>query len=213
MEATARAVVRLTEHHTEKVGDAVGECEPMLEMLRKARYPNLGRTKGGGGSGDMFDVKAVDMYEAIDGGVRAWLGHFRDNTTGSLIELTQRLYQVLLAESAGGRLEDEERMFGMFTTWVERIEDHFDPPHEYELTADCPDCGESHAIDEEERLKRAVRVQVKPGRALIAECFACGQLNVGETQLTALAEKMGIAVDWVALRKLTNDTEAETTPL
>ena len=212
MEATARAVVRLTENHTEKVGDAVGECEPLLEMLRKARYPNLGRTKCGGGDGDVFDVKAVDMYEAIDAGVRAWLGHFRDNTTGSLIELTQRLYQVLLTEQAGGRLENEDRMFGMFTTWVERIEDHFDPPHEYELTADCPDCGESHAGDDEGRLKRAVRVQVKVGRALIAECFACGQLNVGETQLTDLAERMGIEVDWVAARTA-YDTPEETTPM
>lgn len=212
MESIDYAVTRLTETHAVKVGDAVGECAPLLEMLREARYPNLGRTKGGGGSGDMFDVKAVEMYETIDAGVRSWLQHYRQDHTGDLLEATARLYGVLLTEAAGGRLEDEERMFAMFPTWVDRIEDHFDPPHEYELTADCPECGESHAEDSEGQRKRAVRVQVKSGRALIAECHACGALTVGQDALTSMAERMGIAVDWVAIRTAVDTTE-ETTPM
>lgn len=203
------SVTRLTETHPVKVGDATGECEPLLEMLRQARYPNLGRTKGGGGGGDVFDVKAVEMYETIDAGVRAWLDSLREHSTGDLIPLTKRLYQMLKAEDAGGRLEDPERMFAMFPTWVGRIEDHFDPPHEYELIAVCPDCGESHAEDTEGQRKRAVRVQVKAGRALIAECHACGTLTVGQDALTSLAERMGIDVDWVAVRKAFDTDRAD----
>lgn len=208
MQTIEYAVTRLTETHQVKVGDATGECAPLLEMLRQARYPNLGRTKGGGGSGDMFDVKAVEMYETIDAGVRAWLQHFRHEHTGELIDATKKLHEVIKTEAAGGRLEDEERMLGMFPTWVDRIEDHFDPPHEYELIAVCPDCGESHAEDTEGQRKRAVRVQVKAGRALIAECHNCGTLTVGQDALTSLAERMGIEADWVAVRKAF-DTDIE----
>ncbi len=214
MESTERAVVRLTEAHTEKIGDAVGHSEPLLEMLRKARYPNLGRTKGGGGSGDMFDVKAVEMYETIDAGVRTWLNHFREHSTGDLLELTKRLHIVLKTEFAADRLEDADRMFGMFTTWVERIEDHFDPPAEYELTGACPECGAERIPEgdvpkegesDERPHKWAVRIPVKPGRAVIPECHSCGKMWASRDDLTTLAEAIGAEVDWVALRELTGE--------
>lgn len=210
MEATSRAVEKLTEEHSEVIDGAIGTSGPLLELLREARYPNLGRTKGGGGSGDMLDVAAIAMYENIDGGVRAWLAHFREHSVGDLIPLTKRLHTVLVTEDAGDRLEDRDRMFGMFGHWVDQIENHFDPPHEYELTAACPECGESHAEDAEGQRKRAVRVQVKAGRALIAECHNCGTLTVGQDALTSLAERMGIDVDWVAIRTAF-DTQEETT--
>ena len=75
MEATARSVVRLTEMHTEVIDGAVGESAPLLDILREARYPNLGRTKGGGGNGDVLDMQAMTMYENIDGIVRSWVAH------------------------------------------------------------------------------------------------------------------------------------------
>lgn len=221
MQAIDYAVTRLTETHAVKVGDATGECEPLLEMLRKARYPNLGRTKGGGGSGDMFDVKAVEMYETIDSGVRSWLNHFRQEHAGDLLALTKQLHGTLEAEAAGDRLEDPERMFSMFTTWVDRIEDHFDPPHEYELTAACPDCGAERIPEgdepdkgkpDERPVKWAVRISLRAGHAIIPECRSCGKMWAGDGQLTALAEAMGIEVDWVAARTAF-DTPEETTPM
>ncbi|UOQ57229.1 hypothetical protein MUN78_16490 [Leucobacter allii] len=202
MESTSRAVDRLTQHHTVFVGGTVAECGPLLEELRLARYPNLGRTKGGGGSGDLLDMKAVSMYETIDAGVRAWLDHFRQPAPADLIEATVRLHDVLHAEAAGGRLDDPDTMFGMFTTWVQRIEDLFDPPREFELTAACPECETEHVADEDGGMRWAVRVPVKKGRALVAECRACGELWAGEDRLLELADGMGEEVDHVALRLL-----------
>ena len=216
MQNTERAIERLTETHTEVIGSAIGTSGPLLTVLRDARYPNLGRTKGGGGGGDMFDIAAVDLYEHIDGTVRSWLAEYRQEHTGDLLELTKTLHKVLTAEYAGGRLEDPDRMFGMFTTWMSRIDDHFDPPKEYELTAPCPECAaervptgsEPRSGEKDERpYKWAVRVPVKVGRAVVAECHACEALWAGRDRLTDLAESMGLEVDWVALRELVGDTK------
>lgn len=213
MEATSRAVEKLTEEHSEVIDGAIGTSGPLLELLREARYPNLGRTKGGGGSGDMLDVAAIAMYENIDGGVRAWLAHFREHSVGDLIPLTKRLHAVLVTEDAGDRLEDRDRMFGMFGHWVDQIENHFDPPHEYELTAACPECGAERITGNDESLKWAVRIPVRIGHALVAECHACGRMWVGRDDLTELAEQIGDVVDWVALRELSGDTAKRTTPV
>lgn len=213
MEATARAVEKLTEEHSEVIDGAIGTSGPLLELLREARYPNLGRTKGGGGSGDMLDVAAIAMYENIDGGVRAWLAHFREHSVGDLIPLTKRLHTVLVTEDAGDRLEDRDRMFGMFGHWVDQIENHFDPPHEYELTAACPECRAERIAGNDESLKWAVRIPVRVGHALVAECHACGRMWVGRDDLTELAEQIGDVVDWVALRELSGDTAKRTTPV
>lgn len=216
MQATARAVERLTETHTELIDGAVGVSGPLLDVLRDARYPNLGRTRGGGGGGDMFDVAAVDLYEHIDGTVRAWLEFYRQDHTGDLVPLVVRLHETLNAEHAGGRLEEPERMFAMFESWVASIENHFDPPKEYELTAPCPECAaervptgsEPRSGEKDERpYKWAVRVPVKVGHAVVAECHACEALWAGRDRLTDLAERMGLDVDWVALRELVGDTK------
>ncbi|MCW2287023.1 hypothetical protein EDF60_1674 [Leucobacter luti] len=220
MQDTERAVERLTEIHTEMFDGAAGISAPLLELLREARYPNLGRTKGGGGSGDMLDTQAVSMYENIDGIVRAWLAHFREPHAGELVPLTRRLHEVLRAEHAGGRLEDAEKLFSMFPQWVAQIDDYFDPPKEYELTAPCPEC-EAERIPEGEEpkpgkpderpYKWAVRVPIKVGRAVVAECHACGRMWGGRDQLTQLGEAMSAEVDWAQLRELDRESEKRIT--
>ena len=205
------AVVKLTEPHTELIDGQTALCDPLLTMLWEARYPSLGKTKGGAGAGMPFDTHAIELYEHIDGTVRAWLAHYREHSTGDLIPLVRRLHEVIKTEDAGGRLEDRDRMYGMFQQFVTTIEDKFDPPHEYELTDDCPECEQSHAEDQDGNRKRAVRIMVKPGRALVAECHACGKLWAGQDSLTDLAEKMGAEIDVVALRELVNTPNRVTT--
>ena len=54
-------------------------------------------------------------------------------------------------------------------------------------------------------MKWAVRVPVKVGRAVVAECHACGRMWAGRDDLTRLAEEMDVEVDWVKLRELTGE--------
>lgn len=212
-----RAVERLTTAHVEMIDGIAAQCEPLLVMLREARYPNLGRTRGGGGNGDVLDMQAITMYENIDGIVRSWINHYRVRAEPELTDAVRQLHDIINTEYAGDRLEDPDRMFGMFGIWVQQIEDRFDPPHEYEITVPCPaivaDSGEKCGAEripigdepepgkpDDRPHKWAVRVQVKTGRALVAECFSCEAIWVGDKALGELAEAMGVVVDWVAAR-------------
>lgn len=222
MHDVERAVERLTAEHAEVIDGAIGTSGPLLELLKEARYPNLGKTKGGSGSGDVIDFQAVAMYENIDGIVRSWLHYYRMDHKGDLIPLVLRLHETLKAEHAGGRLDDSEQMFSMFPKFAAQIDGFFDPPREYELTAPCPECEATRIPEGDEPkpgkpddrpLKWAVRVPVKPGYAVIAECHACGRMWAGRDDLTELAEQMGLTVDWIALREATGDTQNQTTPV
>lgn len=213
----ARAVERLTEEHTELIDGHAAVSDPLLKVLWEARYPSLGKgSAAGGGDGMLLNTQALTIYENIDGLVRSWLTHYREHSTGDLMPLVKRLYEVLKTEDAGERLEDRERMYGMFQHFVQQIEDNLDPPSEYELTGACTECGQTHAKSNdqphvkegEEQYKRAVRVTVRPGHALVAECYSCGKLWAGHDVLVGLAESMGAVIDRVALRELVNSPKA-----
>ncbi len=203
---TARAVERLTTTHTVHLEGAEYECEPLLEQLREALTASLsnGTGAGGGAGGIPINYGAFTLWEHIDGIARGWLRSFSLDHAGDLTDVIRRLPAAIQAEHANGLIDDDlrERLDAMFGQWVAQIEDLFDPPHQKELTAPCPECGERYHEDGDTR-RAAVVVPVKKGRAVIAECRCCGSMWATETELVRLADSMGIEVDFVALRELT----------
>lgn len=209
MTDTARAVERLVGTHTVHYDGAVYECEGLLSQLREALTSSLGAgTGGGGGSSDggLLNLGAFTMWENIDGIARGWMRSFNLDHTGSLEDVISRLPAVIQAEHANGTIDDDlrERLDAMFGQWVAQIEDLFDPPHQKELMAPCPDCGERYHVDGDVQ-RAAVVIPVKRGRAVIAECRCCGAMWATESDLLRLAEGMGVEVDFLALRGLVNE--------
>lgn len=205
------AVVRLTEVHVVWLGDRTFECSPLLEQLRDARYSSVGTGgSSASGTGSLINYRAIAEYETIDGRVRGWLDHFNQDSKGDLIELVPVLLRTIRAEIAGRRLDDAEceRLLGMFAEAVEQIEDFLDPPHEKELLAPCPACGERYVLTQGEgesaskspvTRAAAVRMLVKPGRTPMAMCHGCETTWSGPAELQALAIGAGLAVDLEAL--------------
>lgn len=205
---TGRAVRRLTEDHTDIVDGHIVEAGPLVEQLWEARYSSIGAGGArGASSGSILNTKAFDMYEDIDGKVRGWLDYYRQDHRGALTDAIRRLEQILHAEDAGGRLENRDEMLDMFEVMVYKIENLLDPPHEKELTFPCPECGERfHDTKTTERRgdreveivtrQAALRIPVKPGRALVAECHCCGRLWATQDALIELAEAAGGEVDF-----------------
>lgn len=214
MDAIEYAVTRLTETHTVHLEGAEYECEPLLTQLREAMTSSIGAGSGGGsGDGGLINVAAFTMWEQIDGVARAWLLELERFRGDDIAGVIQRLIPAIKAAHANGILTDEQRdeLNSYPARWVTMIEDLFDPPHTKELTAPCPDCGERWVTNEERdprgrvvetKQSAAVVIPVKRGRAIVAECRACGALWATESRLLELAEGMGIEVDFAALRDL-----------
>ena len=216
MTDTMRAVERLTATHTVHYDGAEYECEALLEQLREALTSSLGAGSGGGsGDGGLINMGAFTLWENIDGIARGWLRSFNLDHRGDLNDVIRRLPAVIQAEHANGTIDDDlrDRLDAMFGQWVAQIEDLFDPPHQKELTAPCPECGERYYKAEQIENGKvvdttqlaAVVIPVKKGRAVVAECRCCGAMWATETDLVRLADGMGIEVDFVALRELVND--------
>ncbi|QAB17469.1 hypothetical protein Leucomu_05635 [Leucobacter muris] len=186
-------------------------ADPLLEQLRRARYSSVGYGGArGAAGGSVLNTKAFDLYEEIDGTTRAWLDHYRRDHRGDLADAIVRLAGILRAEVAGDRLDPDDPRTGMFGVMVYRIENLLDPPHEKELTFPCPDCGERYHEEttvekrggrEVEVMTRqaALRIPVRPGRALVAECHCCGKLWATRDELIELAESAGERVDYAEL--------------
>ncbi|MBK0420171.1 hypothetical protein JD276_14130 [Leucobacter sp. CSA1] len=196
---------RLTETHTVHYDGAEYECGPLIDQLREALTSSLGAGSGGGGSSDggLLNLGAFTLWEHIDGIARGWLRSFNLDHRGTLEDVISRLPRTIQAEHANGTIDDDlrERLDAMFGQWVAQIEDLFDPPHQKELTAPCPECGERYHVDGDTQ-RAAVVIPVKRGRAVVAECRCCGAMWATETALVGLAEQMGIEVDFTALHSL-----------
>ena len=205
-----RAVERLTVEHTVHLDGNEYQCEPLIAQLREAISSSLGAGSGAGSgqAGGLLNTAAFTLYEHIDGIARGWTESLGWTGKGFLELHVLELPDLIQAAHARGDIDDDlrERLEAMFGQWVYQIEDLFDPPHEKELTAPCPTCGERFHIEGDTQ-QAAVVIPVKRGRAIIAECRCCGAMWATETDLLALADGMGIDVDFVALRELANATE------
>ena len=205
MSGVVRAVERLTVTHMVSLDGREYECEGLLSQLRDAISSSLGAGSGAGSgvAGGLLNMGAFSLWETVDGIVRGWLESFGVDARGDLLGAVQRLPEAIQAAHSRGDIDDDlrERLDAMFGRWVYQIEDLFDPPHQKELTAPCPECGERFHVDGDTQ-NAAVVIPVKRGRAVIAECRCCGAMWATEDDLVRLADGMGIEVDFVALREL-----------
>ena len=199
------AVERLTETHIVCLDGRMFTCDPLLHQLREACTSSIGAGSGGGsGDGGLLNLAALSLWDAIDGQARAWLQELTSDHRGELARVVRELPSAVQAAHVNGVIDDDtrDRVEALPAQWVHQIEDLFDPPHEKELTAPCPECGETHHVDGDTQ-RAAVFIPVKKGRAVVAECRCCGAMWATENDLIRLADGMGIEVDFVALRELT----------
>ena len=202
---TPDAIKRLTETHTVYHDGKPYECTALLHQLHAARRSSIGAGSGGGnGDCGLINMAAYTLWEHIDGATRAILTELGANTRGSLWYCLYLFPRIIQAAESAGKIDADtrDRYEALPAQWVYAIEDLFDPPHQYELTAPCPACGGRYKIDGDTQ-QAAVIIPVKRGRAVIAECRCCNTMWATEPELVALADGMGIEVDFVTLRELT----------
>lgn len=172
MEATSRAVVRLTEDHTEHTESGATEWPPLLTWLEEAVTEVVGRSGGGSGGGSVpINTDALELLKYIDGRIKLMRDALHLKLTGTRIYEVKRIWQTATDERAGGRMDDHqwESICDEFINWVHRIEAEDDRPRKLELTVPCPRCDQRWIMDDDQRVS-AIRIEFKTGQAPVAEC-------------------------------------------
>lgn len=207
MQNTARAALaQLIEGDHIMVEGEPKHRDPLIGLLREAATSSTGGggSSGNGGERSVINLAAFDLYETIDGVVRAHLNAWHLPHKGALEAAMQRMYDAIPAEIAVWMTpEQADDVYARFGQWVRKIEDLFDPPHVKEFAGACPneECGETHHEDGDVK-NLALAAVIREGWAVVVECRACGAVWQGQDELTALAEHIGAEVDWTTLFEL-----------
>lgn len=213
MEAISRAVVRLTEDHTEHTEAGVTEWPPLLVWLEDAITEVVGRSGGAGGGGVPLNTDALELLNYIDGRIKLMRDALHLKPLGARIDEVERLWRTAQDERAGGRMDDEqwETIGDEFIGWVHRIEAEDDRPRKLELTVPCPRCEQRWVMENDQRVS-AIRIEFKAGQAPVADCrnqdclaiwagwkdVAALGYTVGAEQNIAVLEACGIKIPTLA---------------
>lgn len=205
MDRTDRAVVRLTEPHTEMTEAGPVEWPPLLSWLSRSVTEIVGRTgEGSGGGGAPFNEEAAALLDRI----ASRLDLLEDamgivgSRRRSLIERVRVAWKRAQEERSGGRIADGPwgRICDEFPGWVARIEEQDDRPRKIELTVACPECGRRWVLQDGER-RAAVRIELASGSGPIAECrnSECGAAWAGWQRMRVLGTAIGARADLAIL--------------
>lgn len=203
MQATARAVTRLTETHTEHTDAGPVEWPPLLAWLQN-RVTDVTRRGGGtGGQGIPLNDDALAILDHVRARVKL-LGHaLALPLMGDVVADTSGLWHKAQDERAGGRVGDDqwEAISDEFPDWVHRIECEQEKPRKMELTVPCPRCEKRWLVDSLDRRVAAVVVEFSPGMAPVAECRVeeCGAMWAGWADIARLGFTVGASQDQAVL--------------
>ena len=183
MEATARAVVRLTEHHTEYEAGQPVERAPLLIELAESATAQDKRGSGSGGAGIPINLGVLALQDFIRGRLSRLRNYLNLPATKEVLNGTREAWAYAQDERAGARINDEAwlKIEAEFPDWVHRITEEVSPPTTTEILAPCTSCGETKAWVRGDMVS-AVVVKWYPeelDRAPIAKCRFCEFEGVG----------------------------------
>lgn len=179
--------------------------DPLIHLLREARYPSTGKgsTERGGNRG-VLNTAAIDLYEHIDSVARSTLNGWQLPYAGILETVLEQMFEAIQAETAVWMSEDEaDRHYARFPEWVTKITDLLDPPHHIEIGGTCPHCNQTHHTDGDTVNLTLVAI-ARPGHAPLVECRSCQAVWVTRDDLLHLAEHVGATIDWETLKHAHN---------
>ena len=206
MESTERAVVRLTEDHTEMTEAGPVEWPPLLDWLDKSVTEQVKRgSAGSGGTGSPIDMGALALLQRIETGSRQlrealYLPFMRD-LKGALRDA----WDSARTMRATGDLDDDQQweyITDTFPAWVSEIEQEWDDrTRRMEVTVPCPRCNTRWILEDDgsggQKRRAAVWIEYAEGRAPVAECRVedCAAIWVGWADVAKLGYTLGASQD------------------
>lgn len=203
MQATARAVERLTQAHTEHTDAGPVEWPPLLRWLQDRVTEVTRRGGGSGGQGIPLNDDALKVLDHVRDRVKMLGRALSFPLMGDVVADTSGLWSKSQDERAGGRVGDDqwEAICDEFPDWVHRIEREQEKPRKMELTVPCPRCDKLWLVDSLDRRVAAVVVEFSPGMAPVAECRSeeCGAMWAGWADIARLGFTVGATQDQAVL--------------
>lgn len=157
---------------------------PLLTELRDAIRPDQGGTGAGGSAPNTrigFDAGAYDLYTAITAEIASAYESATDRAAADTPELL--LLEWFIELEATGRIKDGLSDAQLLTqrdrarTWLQRIEDHFDPPRTADMPgAKCIECGETTGeitVDGHQIEAPAIFWTSSTRRGFLVQCRVC----------------------------------------
>lgn len=183
MEATERAVVRLTQDHTEWEDGKPVERSPLLVELAESATAQDGRGSGSGGAGIPINLGVIAIQDHIKRRLSRLRNYLALPPTKDVLAGTVEAWAYAKDERAGQRITDEAwlKIEAEFPEWVQRITEEVSPPTTTEILTACTSCGETKAWVRGDMVS-AVVVKWYPeelDRAPIAKCRFCEFEGVG----------------------------------
>jgi hypothetical protein len=167
--------------------------KPLLVQLQEAIGSSQSVVSRGGGdmsTRSVLDASALMLQTDIEEDLRQlWMTVFAPSRKARPVENTRAVRQLMVQVNKlvlDKRIENEElwNVHHIFDSWVHQIETKFDPPVVIEITRPCPKCHESFVYDEfNDRILAMVVEWRKSFEASSAQCRACGQTWLGQTEL------------------------------
>lgn len=173
---------------------------PLLDQLQSAVANNIGGNGGGKQARERtpLDVGAFQLYETIDGRLRAWLLDLgaKPGKNVTAREMLRSWYALWI----GGVHDDsfDKHYQSILEGWEQQIRDRLDPPKRIEISAPCPACGKEYVNiglkladgrDDPNDVER-VRVLNAVERENISEsfvlCSACDKIWTGVPEMRQL---------------------------
>lgn len=203
MQATERAIVRLTEAHTEMTEAGAVEWPPLLVWLEESITRASGRRGSSAGAGLPLNTDALQLATNLRQRARLMGQALCLPLTGGMVADTIALWGKAQDERSGGRIDDEqwEHITYEFPSWVTRIEELDDRPRSMELTVACPRCELRWVEDDGGERHAAVSIEFRDSEAPTAECrnTDCGAIWVGWADVARLGYTVGAAQDAAVL--------------
>lgn len=217
--AAERAIVRLTERHTEMTEAGAVDWPPLLVWLDKSITEVVKR--GGAGSGGLGipinfgALRVLNDIRRASGRIREALFLVKQSGSDALVADVAEAWIIARQSRARGELADGQwlQVCEEVESWAARIEAEQNVrPRQMELTVPCPRCETRWVLDDGER-RAAVVIEYAEGRAPIAECRAevCEALWVGWDQITKLGFSVQASVDTAVLASCGIHIEPEAT--
>ena len=139
---------------------------------------------------NVLDASAFMLRHAITGSVaKLWTMYFEDRMPTDL-KRALRVWQTRFRKEATDRNLHADTVWKIVrqtNTWINSIELKFDPPITLEMTRPCPNCEHQHVYNEHnERVAAVIITWQKSFDRSLAQCRACGQTWLGESELRQL---------------------------